>query len=168
MMYLFEQTNTRRALGVPSRGGPFNDVELQAWHGMLRAHAQVIRALDRELSREHRMSVSEFDVLITLDNAPPRGLRMSELAAAVMLSFGGLTRLVMRLERAGYVERAADPDDGRGSLARLTAGGREALAQARRTHNEVIRRLYLERMTSSDQRAVGRAWSRVLDSTADR
>jgi DNA-binding MarR family transcriptional regulator len=130
---------------------------------MLRAHARVIRALDGELSREHRVSVSEFDVLITLDNAPRRGLRMSELAGAVMLSFGGLTRLVMRLEQAGYLERAHDPDDGRGSLARLTATGRAALRAARRTHNEVIRLLYLDRMTASDQRALGRAWGRVLD-----
>jgi DNA-binding MarR family transcriptional regulator len=148
---------------MPSCGGTFSDVELQAWHGMLRTHARVIRALDSELSRAHRLSVSEFDVLITLDNAPRRGLRMSELAGAVMLSFGGLTRLVMRLERVGYVGRAADPEDGRGSLARLTADGRAALREARRTHNAVIRGLYLDRMTASDQRALGRAWSRVLD-----
>ncbi|MGB7589375.1 MAG: hypothetical protein WBM00_11775 [Solirubrobacterales bacterium] len=50
--------------------------------------------IDVRLDDEHRIGVNEFDVLITLDNAEGRRLRMTDLADAVMLSSGGLTRLV--------------------------------------------------------------------------
>ena len=64
-----------------------------AWHNLLQVSARVIREFDRRLDREHRISAREFDVLINLDNAPDRRLRMTELANAAMLSSGGLTRL---------------------------------------------------------------------------
>ena len=143
-------------------GRPFDDLELWAWHGMLRTHAEVIRRLDEQMARRHDLAVTEFDVLITLDNAPDRELRMSELAGRVMLSASGLTRLVGRLERAGLVGRRQALDDGRSFLAGLTEAGAQRLAEARPTHNAVIRELFLGKLSSADQAALGRAWS-VLD-----
>ena len=64
-----------------------------AWHALLRVEP-VVRELDRRLDLEHRISVTEFDVLITLDNAADHRLRMTDLANAVLLSSGGLARLV--------------------------------------------------------------------------
>ncbi len=84
------------------------------------------------------MRVTEFDVLITLDNTPGKRLRMSDLARATMLSAGGLTRLVGRLEDRGQVRRDPDPADARGFNAVLTEPGAQALAQARLTHDAVI------------------------------
>src|SRR5437868_1884186 len=92
---------------------PFTDHELAAWHGMLQLQAGVLRQLDAALSERHQLSVREFDVLITLANAPDLHLRMSGLADQVMLSPSGLTRMVERLERAGLVHRRPDPDDAR-------------------------------------------------------
>src|SRR5689334_4719565 len=100
---------------------------------MLRTHARVIRALDERLARRHGLTVSEFDVLITLVNSPHGELRMTELAHAVMLSPSGLTRLVARLEREGFIERRPAPDDGRSYLARITGSGRAKLDEARPT-----------------------------------
>lgn len=82
--------------------------ELAAWQGLLRTHARVIRALDERLVRSHGLSVSEFDVLITLANAPDQQLRMTELAGAVMLSPSGLTRLIaLFLDRVPQRDRRA-------------------------------------------------------------
>ena len=53
-----------------------------AWHDLLQVSTRVIREFDRRLDREHRISAREFDVLINLDNAPDRRLRMTELAEA--------------------------------------------------------------------------------------
>jgi DNA-binding MarR family transcriptional regulator len=144
-------------------GAPFDDEELAAWHGMLRTHARVIRELDQQLDRHHRMSVSEFDVLITLDNAPDGQLRMSDLADRVVLSPSGLTRLVARLERDQLVSRRPDPHDGRSSLAELLPAGRRALDAARTTHNRVIREWYLSRLSRDDRRALARAWAKIHD-----
>src|SRR5690349_13732016 len=98
-------------MSMADPGRPFDELELAAWHGMLRTYAQAIRSLDEELSRAHAISVSEFDVLITLDNAPGRELRMTDLAEAVLLSPSGLTRLVGRLEQAGLLERRRSDED---------------------------------------------------------
>lgn len=129
---------------------------------MLRTHALVIRRLDEELTRRHRLSVSEFDVLITLANAPGLELRMSELAEAVMLSPSGLSRLIGRLERDGFVERRPAGDDGRSFRARLTGSGAERLAEARPTHNAVIRELYLDHLTPDARKHLASSWAAVL------
>src|SRR5262249_31881426 len=60
--------------------------EFQAWHGLLLASTRVVRALDEGLRTHHGISVAEFDVLITLFNAPDKRLRMADLARSVALS----------------------------------------------------------------------------------
>jgi DNA-binding MarR family transcriptional regulator len=146
---------------MASRGAALAADELAAWHGLLRTHALVVRALDEKLARQHGLAVSEFDVLITLANAPGQELRMSELADAVMLSPSGLTRLVGRLERAGFVARRQDASDARSFRTSLTTQGRRALDEARKTHNAVIRELYLDRLSPSQHKALGRVWEAV-------
>lgn len=123
----------------------------------------MLRELDRELDAAERITVTEFDVLITLDNAPDRRLRMTDLARATMLSSGGMTRLVSRLEERGLVRREPDPDDARAFRATLTAGGREKLAQARVTHDDVLARVIAPHLNAGETRALVRALGRIID-----
>ena len=142
---------------------PHPPIAREAWHRLLQVSRLVLDELDRRLDAEHGMSVSEFDVLITLDNAQGKRLRMSELADAVMLSSGGLTRLIGRLETRGLVERVQDTGDGRSFHATLTRAGTRALADARRTHDAVIGELLGSRLTTTEARALARALGRVVD-----
>ena len=142
--------------------GPFSDAELDAWHGMLHLHSLVLRELDRGLLLHHHVTVREFDVLITLFNAPDQRFRMSELAEQVMLSASGLTRMVERLERAGLAERQPDPTDARSSYTVLTPAGLKRLDEARVTHNAVIRELFTDHLSSEELRQVGDLWKRIL------
>jgi DNA-binding MarR family transcriptional regulator len=137
--------------------------EFGAWRGFLVAHTRLIGELDRRLRAEHGVSVSEFDVLITLFNAPRRRLRMTELAHAVTLTQAGLTHLANRLQRAGLVEREVDPDDRRSFFLVLSAAGLRRLDDARSTHNEVIRTGFTGRLTREQRRALARIWSAILD-----
>ena len=102
-------------------------------------HRSVLQELDGQLRRRNGLAVTEFDVLITLFNAPDRRLRMSELAERVLLSPAGTTHLVTRLERDGLVRREVDPVDGRKWFTVLTEDGDSALKAARPTHNDVLR-----------------------------
>jgi DNA-binding MarR family transcriptional regulator len=122
----------------------------------------VLRELDSSLDREQRMMVSEFDVLITLDNAPAGRLRMTELAHATMLSSGGMTRLVGRLEQRGLIRRDLDPDDARAFHASLTDAGRSSLAQARITHDNVIAKLVGDRVTPREVQTLSRTLAKIL------
>ena len=145
-----------------SRHSFLTEEELAAWQGMLQVHAQLLRELDVRLRAEHRLSVSEFDVLITLFNAEGHQLRMSALAAAIMLSPAGLTHLATRLERDGLVERRNDPIDRRSLLLHLTEAGAERLREARETHNALVRDRFLDRLSAAHRRGLARIWAAVL------
>lgn len=135
--------------------------ELDAWQGTLAAATRVLHALDEGLRAEHGLSVAEFDVLITLANAPGRRLRMADLAHSVSLSPAGLTHLVTRLERERLVAREVDANDRRGFHAVLTDPGEERLDSARPLHNRIIRELLLDRMNAADRRQLGHIWKRA-------
>ena len=145
-----------------SSGAAFSDDELAAWHGMLTLYSRVMRNLDRDLLASHQISVREFDVLITLANAPHRHLRMSDLAQRVMLTPSGLTRLVERLERVRLVERQTDPGDARSFRAVLTDPGARRLDEARTTHNAVIRAHLTNRLSVEELRELAAIWAKVL------
>ena len=139
-----------------------SDREFRAWHGCLVFTNTTTRALDEALSAGHGISVKEFDVLITLFNAPNGRLRMTELADSVVLTPSGLTHLVTRLERDGLVQRTVDDRDRRSFFVTLTAPGRRRLREARPTHNEVVRQSLTRRLSAQQLATLGSLWERVL------
>jgi DNA-binding MarR family transcriptional regulator len=136
--------------------------ELRAWRGLLRVHAALAKSLDADLEREHGLPLSSYEVLVVLQDAEGRRMRMCDLASSVVLSRSGLTRLVDRLERDGLVVRVACPGDARGAFAKLTPAGREKLAAARGTHLRGVRRLFLDLLSEDEQDVLGDVWERVL------
>jgi DNA-binding MarR family transcriptional regulator len=77
----------------------------------------------------------EFDVLATLRRSgPPFVLTPTRLYEATMVSSGGMTNRLDRLEKAGWIERRPDPADRRGVLVALTAAGRELIDDAVTAH----------------------------------
>ena len=130
--------------------------EYEAWNAVLAMNRVVVQALDDALRTHHHLSVSEFDVLITLYNAPAHKLGMTDLAQRVMLSPSGLTHLVTRLERDGLVARAVDDGDRRKFFTLLTDAGNERLRDARPTHNDVLRRELLAHLSGPQRRALAR------------
>jgi len=139
-----------------------SDAEFRAWHGSLLFTNLATRALDEALSDAHGISVKEFDVLITLFNAPDGRLRMSELAERVVLSASGVTHLVTRLERDGLVQRIVDDDDRRSFFTALTPAGHQRLRDSRPTHNEVIREHLTRRLTPRQLHTLGALWGKIL------
>jgi DNA-binding MarR family transcriptional regulator len=139
---------------------PLAEHELAAWRGMLELHARVIQQLDAQMRAEHGVSLSAYEVLMFLADAPEHRLRMSEIADRVLLSRSGCTRLVDRLVALGYVTRCAATGDGRGLYAQLTDAGLEKIAAARATHHAGIRRYFLDHLTTTDQIALADVWER--------
>jgi DNA-binding MarR family transcriptional regulator len=135
--------------------------EWESWNAVLMLNRMVLQDLDRELRRDHGLAVTEFDVLITLYNAPGQRLGMSALAERVLLSPAGTTHLVTRLERDGMVRREVSPTDRRKWFAVLTPEGDRVLRAARRTHNTVLRRTLLPATSAADRTALRRIWRRL-------
>lgn len=144
-------------------GEYLTEPEFRAWHGCLSFTNNAMRALDEALSAEHHITIKEFDVLITLFNAPDGRLRMTDLAQRIVLSPSGVTHLVTRLERDGLVRRSVDDHDRRSFFAELTPEGRTRLRESRPTHNEVVRAHLTEKLTAAQLATLGALWDKVLD-----
>jgi DNA-binding MarR family transcriptional regulator len=136
--------------------------ELRAWRGLLRVHAQLSKALDAQLEAAHGLPLTSYEVLLYLSDAEGGRMRMHDLASSVLLSRSGLTRLVDRLERDGYLERCSCAHDARGAFAVLTPAGREKLEAARTTHLAGVRELFLSHFSAAELDLLGDAWERVL------
>jgi DNA-binding MarR family transcriptional regulator len=141
-------------------------VELAAWRGLLRVHSSLVKELDAELEAVHGLPLSSYEVLVFLDAAPDRQLRMAELAERVLLSRSGMTRLIDRLEREGVVERHTCSRDGRGCYAALTAKGQELVHSARLTHLAGVRERFLARFGEEELRQLATLWDRVVPGAA--
>ncbi len=137
--------------------------EFAAWRGFLRAHAYLSRVLEAELLTDQQLSLASYDVLVQLAEAPQRRLRMTELAAAVLLSRSGVTRLVDRLEQAGLVTRCRVATDGRGVAAQLTEDGVSRLRNAAPTHLAGVVRHFVDRLDPDDLAAMERITRRLIE-----
>ena len=116
----------------------WDDPRITAFGMLLEAHAAVITQVSRDLEASIGIPVSWFEVLIRLARSERHELRMAELARQVGLSTSGLTRLIDRIEEAGYVRRAACPTDRRGANAVLTDEGEALLRKAVPLHLESL------------------------------
>lgn len=108
------------------------------------------------------MPLSWYDVLLALYEAPERKLRMHELASAILVTRGGLTRLVARIEKAGLLRREPDPADGRGLYAVLTEEGLEALRRTWPTYARGIAEHFGKHLEDEEVEVLDRALRRVL------
>jgi DNA-binding MarR family transcriptional regulator len=77
------------------------------------------------------LSLGQFDILATLRRQGPSGrMTPTQLMKSVMLSSGGMTNRLDRLEAAGWIRREADPADRRGVVVGLTPSGRALIEAA--------------------------------------
>lgn len=139
-----------------------HDPRIAAWSTFLRAHARVIRELERELQSEQDLALTDYDVLIQLSAADERRLRMSELADRLLLSRSGVTRLVDRLVADGLVERVTCDVDRRGQWASLTDAGYERLRCASPTHLRGVAAHFLDRLSADELADLERMLRRVV------
>jgi DNA-binding MarR family transcriptional regulator len=133
-----------------------------AWAALLRVHAAVVPKLERELAAQG-MPLSWYDVLLELNAAPGRQLRMSELGARVVLSRERVSRVVDELERAGLVRRERNPDDKRSLFAIVTPQGRARLRAAAPTYLAGIDRHYTGHLRADEIKVIRTALGRVLE-----
>jgi MarR family transcriptional regulator, 2-MHQ and catechol-resistance regulon repressor len=139
------------------------DERITAFGMLLEAQATVAAVVGADLERESGLPITWFDVLVRLSRSPQQRLRMSELAAQVLFSTSGLTRLVDRMEAAGLVGRVTCADDRRGAFAVLTDAGLDALARALPGHLASLDRHLVAPLGPGDLRAMTTTLERLRD-----
>jgi DNA-binding MarR family transcriptional regulator len=138
-----------------------------AWRGYLRSHALLVRRLDADLRAAHGISLLTYDALVQLSEAPGKRLHMKDLAAALVYSASGLTRIVDGLEREGFAQRLVDPGNRRATLVSITDEGTDALAAAWPTHVDGVRRHFADHVPPTKAVAMGAAFRAIVDDLED-
>jgi DNA-binding MarR family transcriptional regulator len=116
------------------------------WRRFVETHAAIVRRLDEGLRVQSGLTLSSYEVLFELVRAPGNRLRMAELAERLLFTRSGVTRLVDRLERDGFVARNECPDDGRGVYAILTEKGFATFESAVLPYVDGIREMFFDRL----------------------
>lgn len=142
---------------------PADSDPVAPWRALLLAQNAVLRAIDEELGRAGAVPLVVYDVLLELNAAPDRYLRMKDLAARTVLTRSRVSKLVDELVDQRLVERRADPSDRRGSLVAITPAGRRALKKGAPVYLDGIARHFTAHLTPGEAATVTAALDRVLE-----
>jgi DNA-binding MarR family transcriptional regulator len=133
-----------------------NDGLVLAFGRLLGAASRLEYILGRAIEEECGISHVMFEVLLILGRAGEPGMSMRAVAQERVLTTGGVTRLVDRMEAAGLVARDENPEDRRGRLVRLTQLGEETVVRAARLHVENVQRFLLDPLPVEDRERFAR------------
>ena len=121
-----------------------------AWRAYLDGARLLFAALDRQLEADAGLSLTDYELLVRLSEAPERRLRMRDLAEVTLSTRSGVTRAVTRAEKAGWVRRVECEDDRRGMNAELTPEGLAKLAATAPGHVATVRAHLIDRLEPAD------------------
>ena len=138
------------------------DEGIQAWSAFLRAHAVTVRRIEADIAERARLSLGWYDVLLELNAAPGRRLRMQELGERAVLSRSRVSRLVDELVDAGLVTRQPNPDDRRSSYAVVSEEGRQVLRRAAPVYLSAVRDHFVSALTPEQIAIVRSAMDTLL------
>ena len=94
--------------------------------------------------------LSWYDVLLELDRAGSKGARAFALQKKLLLPQYGLSRLLNRIEKAGYLKRLSYDDDGRGQSLVITQSGKIARKQIWSVYSVAIEQAIGSKLNSHD------------------
>jgi DNA-binding MarR family transcriptional regulator len=132
------------ARGVPRDVGALAGAAPRAaetWLRIVQVHDRITRRVDSALHTQHGLSLTGFEALRRIADAPGERATMGEVADAVGLSRAGVTSTVNKLVSDGLVLRERGGGDKRLLHARLTSAGRERVDAAAATHDALVEHL---------------------------
>jgi DNA-binding MarR family transcriptional regulator len=118
-------------MAADRKGGASRSPHGDAWGALTRTQAAVSQRLQEALTESGFPPLPWYEVLSAVAEAPESRMRMGDLAEALVISRGGLTKLVDRLVKAGLLERTFCETDRRVSYATLMPAGEDLLAEMR-------------------------------------
>ncbi|MFC0597908.1 MarR family winged helix-turn-helix transcriptional regulator [Streptomyces palmae] len=128
---------------------------------LLRATTRLEQRINAALREECGISHVMFEVLIRLCRDPAEQVSQRTLAEDLVLTSGGITRLVDRMEEAGTVRRRPSPSDRRVTLVEATPKGERTLLAAARVHAGILERYVTGPLTGEEYRGFTTALDRI-------
>lgn len=143
--------------------GQVPDTKFRAWYGSLQASMRSFDVIEREFEQRTGLPLSWYEVLIFLHKGGEDRRRMSELAESLLISRGGATRVIARIEQAGLVRRETPADDRRATYAVLTDQGRETAESVKAVHFEIVQKHFSDHITEEEAETMLGASVKILE-----
>jgi DNA-binding MarR family transcriptional regulator len=143
------------------------DPRRSAYARFVVAHALVAERIEAALAAADLPALDWYDVLWVLESSPEPRLRMADLARRAVFSRSNVTRLADRLEKAGLVERADCPQDGRGTVCAITAKGRAMRARMWTVYRKQIDALFGRHLTVREAEELAKVFERIITSAKE-
>jgi DNA-binding MarR family transcriptional regulator len=140
---------------------------LEAWRAVVTSHAAVTDRVQRALVAADLPPLSWFEILWAVRRSPDGAPRMSDLAEWLTLSRGGITKLVDRLQEAGYLERVSCSSDRRSLHAQLTPAGERMLEEMRVVYEAEVER-HLGTLTARESETMTASLQKITGSTCEK
>lgn len=129
---------------------------------LVEANSLLLAAIDRQLRELCQLSHAQFEILVRLAAAPD-GMRMGDLAAALVFSASGLTYQASQLEKRGLMARSKSADgDERTVVASITPEGIEQLERVRPQHLQLVQEALFDQMSEKETLLVADVLKRVV------
>jgi DNA-binding MarR family transcriptional regulator len=109
---------------------------LDLFHQLIRFETELWDAVDARLRADFELPLTRLEPMQVIARHP--SCRVNDIAEELSITIGGTSKLVDRIEAAGYCTRSANPDDGRSSIIELTAAGRRVLAKATKAFEDEL------------------------------
>jgi DNA-binding MarR family transcriptional regulator len=139
-MYSMESTSVERIQRDPDPASLFSD--------LIRLETELWDLVEARLRRDNDLALSWFEPMQVIDRTP--GCRVIDIAEALSITIGGTSKLVDRIQNAGWCQRSPNPDDRRSSMIELTRAGRRLLVAARHTFTDEVGTLLGEPLSTSE------------------
>ncbi|MCS7481180.1 MarR family winged helix-turn-helix transcriptional regulator [Umezawaea endophytica] len=121
---------------------PLDDPLLTTFGYLIEVSGRLQRSLGQVLDERMSLPIGWLEVLLRLSRSDDGQLAMGVLAEQIVLTTGGVTRLIDRMEKAGYVERRPCPNDRRVLYAGITDAGSARLHEAAGVHVEGLHQTF--------------------------
>ncbi|MBS1721365.1 MAG: MarR family transcriptional regulator [Armatimonadetes bacterium] len=145
---------------------PLSQSKKNAWVAFLVSNLVLQRKIDDALRRAGVAPLEMYDLLLSLEEAPDHRLRMRELGETVLLTPSGITRLVDRAEKLGYVKREGCPNDRRSLFTVLQPEGIKARKEAWKVYEQLIDEHFASKLSDDEAEKISSSLSRLADDKA--
>lgn len=144
-----------KAVATPER--------VSTWINLQQANRVIEGVLETRLQSAVDLSLAEFELMMRLQLAADHPLQMSQIAAQLINSPSGTTRIADRLERAGLIERETPRENRRVVHIKLTERGREVLGRADHAFREGLHEVFGSHLSEAEVASLRSTLRKLLE-----
>jgi DNA-binding MarR family transcriptional regulator len=137
--------------------------QVGTWINLQQTFRVIQARIDERLRAETDLSWPEFELLMRLELAADHPLQMSEIAAQLVGSPSGTTRIADRLEKDGLIVRDTPRENRRIVRVQLTDHGRKVLGEAEQTFRTTLHETFGSHLADSEVAELRRALRHLLE-----